>query len=153
MKVYLAGPITGLSYGDAVNWREYARDFLGRFGITGVSPMRSKNCLSNLSKIPSTPDVKADDWQATMLTPRAVKARDKFDCTKSDLVLFNFLGATAISKGSIIEVGWADATGIPVVVAIESDNVHHNILVDECMPIQTARLDDALEIAVSILKP
>ena len=153
IKVYLAGPITGCSYGTATGWRQFCHEYLARFGITGVSPMRSKNCLSNLSSIPDTPEVPADSWQATMLTPAAVRARDKFDCTKSDLVLMNFLGANKVSKGTILEVGWADGAGVPIVAAIESENVHHNLLVDACIPFQAGTLEDALEIAVSILKP
>jgi len=46
MKVYLAGPITGLSYEKAVDWRRYAQIVLLEEGdIVAVSPMRSKDYL------------------------------------------------------------------------------------------------------------
>jgi len=39
-RVYLAGPITGLTYNGATTWREDARSYLAAKGITAYSPMR-----------------------------------------------------------------------------------------------------------------
>jgi hypothetical protein len=43
--VYLAGPIRGLNYDSANDWRSYTCEKLadGNSGIIGVSPMRAKN--------------------------------------------------------------------------------------------------------------
>ena len=37
--VYLAGPITGLTYEECVGWRERAKEELAKAGITAYSPM------------------------------------------------------------------------------------------------------------------
>src|SRR5260221_181803 len=44
--VYLAGPITGLDYAGATDWRNEAKLQLALEGITGLSPMRGKEYLS-----------------------------------------------------------------------------------------------------------
>jgi len=41
-KVYLAGPIKGLTYTGATDWRDEAKDALYDIGIAGYSPMRAK---------------------------------------------------------------------------------------------------------------
>ena len=38
--IYLAGPITGLSYGAATDWRFTASSILESVGITPLNPMR-----------------------------------------------------------------------------------------------------------------
>ena len=151
MKVYLAGPITGLNYKGATDWRFYAKEFLAQFGITGVSPMRSKNCLDNLKAIDETMD--ADGWQSALIQPPGVVCRDRYDCTTADVILMNFLGSTAVSKGTLIELGWADALRVPIVACLEPDNLHHHIMFDAMVPFITDNVEDALQIVLSILKP
>ena len=51
--VYLAGPITGLTYDGATDWRAYAKARLAKFGIQAVSPMRAKEFLKALPSMPS----------------------------------------------------------------------------------------------------
>ena len=48
--VYLAGPISGCDYEGATDWREYATQELGRYGIKGLSPMRAKEYLKNVTQ-------------------------------------------------------------------------------------------------------
>ena len=41
--VYLAGPITGLTYDGATDWRHAVAADLNSVGIKGLSPMRGKD--------------------------------------------------------------------------------------------------------------
>jgi len=95
MFVYLAGPITGESYENVVNWREYAIDQLRLSGITGLSPMRGKAYLSDEREI-------ANDYSDAMSTTKGITTRDRFDCMRADVVLFNFIGVERISIGIVI---------------------------------------------------
>jgi hypothetical protein len=44
-RVYLAGAIAGLNYGDATDWRHQAKFLLAERGIETLNPMRAKNVL------------------------------------------------------------------------------------------------------------
>jgi predicted small integral membrane protein len=48
--VYLAGPIAGLSYKGATDWRDQAIASLAEAGIRGLSPMRAKEYLRGAEK-------------------------------------------------------------------------------------------------------
>lgn len=123
MKVYLAGPITGLSYTSATSWREEVRNILFMHNINAFSPMRGKVYLSKEDKI-------ADSYSDhTMCSISGINVRDYNDVKTSDALLINFLKCTSISIGTVMEIAWARAFQIPVVIIMESDNLHtHGML-------------------------
>src|SRR5271157_1829498 len=99
--VYLAGPITGLTYQGCTDWRQKAMDYLAEYGIQGLSPLRAKDYLLNETSI-------ADTYDDTILSSqRGIFARDKFDCERSDVIFVNLLGAQRVSIGTVMEIGWA----------------------------------------------
>lgn len=134
MKVYLAGPITRLDYKGAVEWRDYAIQKL--FPIRGMSPMRGDKyrALSVLS------------------SDRGIMTRDRNDATTCDVLLVNFLGATRVSIGTVMEIAWADGRRIPIVCAMEkTGNVHDHGMVKEAIGFRVETLDEAIQITRSIL--
>lgn len=159
--VYLAGPITGLNYAGATDWREYARKKLWLRGINGVSPMRAKSYLASLAK-PITGT--GEEYEAMSAISRAegVMARDRYDTRTANIVLANFLGAKQVSVGTCIELGWADAWRVPVVMAIETynpkatkqkpNNPHHHMMVWQATGWKVPTLDEALDIVIGILE-
>lgn len=50
---YLAGPITGLNFNNAIDWREKIIELLPE-DIVGISPLRGKNYLANAGPIESS---------------------------------------------------------------------------------------------------
>lgn len=145
-KVYLAGPISGLSYDDCVDWRDYTIKKLPTY-IKGISPMRGKAYLS-------AEDIIRDSYAETVLScTKGITARDRFDACRCDVVLFNFVGAKRVSIGSCIEVGWADANRIPIVVAIDKDNPHEHGMITETAGFIVPTLDDAIDTVIAILTP
>src|SRR5689334_14211258 len=94
-QVYLAGPITGLSYAGSTDWRHYAINKLANAGIKGWSPMRGKEYLAQLEKISGTGEEYVH--LGAMSTPKGVINRDRWDATRCDLLLANLLGATQVS--------------------------------------------------------
>jgi nucleoside 2-deoxyribosyltransferase len=145
--VYLAGPITGLSYKGATDWREFARDDLAKAGITGLSPMRAKHYLAHLKSLSGTGEEYAD--LGVLSTQKSVTARDRFDTRTADVVLMNLLGAERVSIGTMIEAGWADAFRVPIVLVIEPTNLHHHMMLREVAGFVV--LDEALHTIKAIL--
>ncbi|GAG68694.1 unnamed protein product [marine sediment metagenome] len=123
--VYLAGPISGCSYDGCTDWREYVMRALPD-GITGLSPMRSKQYLIGETTV-------ADQYDAKVLsTQRGIFARDSWDCRRCDAILVNLLGAEKVSIGTVMEIAWAHAFNKPVVLVMEEeDNLHEHSMLRE----------------------
>jgi nucleoside 2-deoxyribosyltransferase len=145
--VYLAGPITGLNYGGATDWREAARVKLHDHNISGVSPMRAKDYLLQETTI-------GDSYEAKVLSSqKGITTRDRFDVQRADIVFMNLLGAERVSIGSIIEMGWADAFRVPIVAAMDEGNLHDHAMVRELAGFIVPSIDEALNVIVAILGP
>jgi nucleoside 2-deoxyribosyltransferase len=152
--VYLAGPISGCTWDEATDWRDEARNQLLRSGIKAVSPLRAKVYLRECGPIKdhyNDDDIDVDAF-TNMSTPRGITTRDRFDCTRCDVVLVNLLDTERISIGTMIELGWADANNIPVVVVMESDgNMHDHAMVNEITGFRVNSLREGLEVVKAIL--
>jgi nucleoside 2-deoxyribosyltransferase len=161
--VYLAGPITGLTYEGATDWRDYAKKKLAQFNILGVSPMRGKEFLRGLSSMPSGDQAKGTDRHGLSL-PHGFVARDRLDVRRADAVLMNLLGAERVSIGTMVEIGWADAFLKPVVLVMEplfvskngleasvGGNIHEHGFVRELTQYHNEDLDTAIDTVAAIL--
>lgn len=151
-KVYLAGPIAGLSHSECTEWREYAENYLlDNFNVKGVSPMRGKGYLAHLPAISKTGEEYVD--LGVLSTASAIMARDYFDCTTCDVLLVNFLGAKEPSIGTISEMAWAYMKRTPIVIAIEPDgsNPNEHLFIRYEAGFRVETLDHALDVVGSIL--
>lgn len=142
--VYLAGPITGLSYGNATSWRTYAIEQLKP--VFGLSPLRGKDYLINETDIAA-----AGYSEHHLSTPKGITSRDRFDCQRADVVIMNLVGATRVSIGTMIELGWADSKRIPVIVVMEDGNLHDHAMVNEMASFIVPDLDEAIKLTKKIL--
>lgn len=138
-RIYLAGPITGLSYGNCTNWREYAREKLAAMHIEGVSPLRAKEYLANETSV-------GDCYSDKVLsTQKAIVTRDRNDVLVCDGVLANFTGAERVSAGTCIEFGWADAWRKPIVMVLpKGDKLHDHAMLREIAGTAVETLDEGL---------
>jgi len=143
---YLAGPITGLSYGDATDWRDYARTKLHP-SIAGMSPLRAKTYLSHIGSIKDTYE------EIALSSGKGITARDLNDCRRADMVIANFAGAEAVSIGTIMELAWARAFDVPCVAVMEEGNLHWHAMVRESVGFIVSTLDEALHIVNAVLIP
>lgn len=152
--VYLAGPITGLTYDDGQDWREYAKEWLDAEGIDGFSPLRAKQHLRQLGVLDNagSPDSAYLGLNA-LSEPQGITARDRFDCTGRDVVLVNLLGAEKVSIGTCIELGWADGARVPIVAAMEEDNIHRHAMVNTISGFIVNTIDEALTVCRAVLLP
>jgi nucleoside 2-deoxyribosyltransferase len=145
-RVYLAGPISGLSYEQATLWRAVAANWLEDFGITCYSPMRGKKHLALVGQI------EHDYPEDVLTTQRGIMCRDHNDVARADLVLANLRGVSRVSVGTVMELAWAFERGTPVVAILEAEgNPHDHPMVREAIDYRVTSLEHALEVTRSIL--
>lgn len=156
--VYLAGPITGLNYRGATDWREEVeRELLP--AIVSLTPMRGKKYLEAL---PVITDARAQQgslatdpygFKQVMSSPKGITDRDRNDVRRSDAILMNLLGSERISVGTMIEAGWADAYRKPVILVREDDNMHRHGMLDTIATYAIDNLEEALHLTRVLLLP
>lgn len=144
--VYLAGPISGLSYDATTNWRGKVRHALLP-DIESLSPMRDKEFLKGEERL-------GEGYVGTLATDSGVFERDTLDIRRADLLLVNLLGAKGPSQGTIWELGYATALRKPCVLVMEP----HGNPMDTFFPRKSAsirvdNLPEAVEIVRSLLLP
>ena len=145
--VYLAGPISGCTFEGCTSWRDYAITKLSAHKIKGLSPMRGKEYLASEKII----DGAYSDF--VLSCSRGVMTRDRFDTSRCDVLLVNLLGATKVSIGTVMEVAWANLLQKPVIAIIEpTSNVHDHPMIQEAIGFRVQTVDQALDVAISILK-
>lgn len=147
--VYLAGPITGLTYDGATDWRDHANAELAEFGIKGLSPLRAKEYLRQVGALTGTGEEYAH--LGVLSLPRGVTTRDRYDATRCDALLVNLLGAERVSIGTVMEIAWADLCRIPIVVTIEENgNPHEHMMIAEAIGFRVPTLDEAIRVIAAI---
>lgn len=171
--VYLAGPITGLTYSDARHgWREHFAEMLPPH-ILPLSPMRGKDALMDVKEMMGNPDMYPSN---ALCCPSGIVARDRNDIKNCDVVVACFLGATDHpSIGTAVEFGWADAYRKPLVMVVEDDlnlptvdedgistlvvnhgterNIHLHAFLTEIAGFRMNNLEEAAQIVRCLLTP
>lgn len=142
--VYLSGPITGLDFKGCTDWREYARKWLADLDVEGLSPMRGKEYLAGKGEIVDGMSAVLSNF---MSQDAAIVTRDRWDTTRCDFMLCNLLGAKMVSIGTMVELGWADAARVPVVLAMEpTGNIHEHAFVRQLSGYRVNNLEAGLDL-------
>lgn len=146
--VYLAGPITGLSYEGATDWREQAIQIFANAGIDAFSPMRSKTYLLQETYL-------GDSYEDTVMSSqRGIYARDYYDCRTKDALFVNLLGADRVSIGTVMEIAWATAYEKPIVLVMEKEgNIHSHAMLREACPLWCTDLSEGYHVMKALLLP
>jgi nucleoside 2-deoxyribosyltransferase len=144
--VYLAGPIAGLTYDEAIDWRDEAKRLLAP-EVAGLSPLRAKDFLRGTGVIGTTP------YDHVLSSDKGIVARDRSDALRSDLILANFLDAPRSSIGTAVEFGWADAFRKPIVAVITPGSAHDHPFLRQLAGWVVETLSDACALARTILLP
>lgn len=161
-RVYLAGPISGLSYEGATNgWRRTFTEALAGSGIECMSPMRGKQFLAGREKLGHSPAEFAD-YQNAIASAPGIVCRDRNDVMTCNAMVACFLGAEKVSIGTCIEFGWADAFRKPIVMVIEKPdlrfplkqvNPHEHAMLLQMAGYVVYDLETAAEIVAFLLQP
>lgn len=142
--VYLSGPISGLTYEGCTDWREYAIQKLAELDVEGLSPMRGKEYLRGKGAITDGMSAVISNF---MSQDAAIVTRDRWDTTRCDFVLMNLLGAKIVSIGTMIELAWADAARVPVILVMEpAGNIHEHPFVRQLSGYRVDTLDAAFDL-------
>jgi nucleoside 2-deoxyribosyltransferase len=145
-RVYLAGPISGLSYEAAQDWRKMATRMLAP-DIACFSPLRCKQFLAAEGILEGSYE------HHPLATSRGIMTRDHNDCLTADLLLVNLLGTQRVSIGTCMEIAWAHAYRKPVVLVMEEGNVHDHPMVNEATGYRLGTLAEATLFVKAILLP
>ena len=116
--VYLAGPITGLTYKDArFGWREEFADMMTKMGFDHIhcrSPMRGKDFLKEITEVLSCAAEQYPD--NPMGTEAGITTRDFNDVKTSDAMVACFLESNNVpSLGTASEYGYAHTLQTPII--------------------------------------
>lgn len=144
--VYLAGPIAGCDEAEAKDWRAFASSmFLP--GIVGVSPLRCEPAVSGNYAQAYPEDRKFG-------SNRVIAAKNMID-TKAAAFVLAYLPkpepGRRYSFGTIIEIAWAKALGVPVILVSDDPALNEHPLVDFCCDWKLPTLEDAAEVINGIL--
>ena len=164
VKVYLAGPITGLTHDEAKGtWRQQVKDaFLTPSPmrrpydpnakdypdnrVSFYCPMRNNESVNDGKPISAT-----DAPPAHITSDRGVMMRDKWDVKSADIVFVNLCSPRRISVGTVIEIAWAHLLDKPCIVCMEEDNVHRHAMLNNCASIIVPTLEDGIQVLKDML--
>lgn len=149
-KIYLAGPIAGLTYAQSEDWRDRVKAMLPP-EIVCYSPLRGKQALRDLGRI----SVEAYDSKTLPLaSDRGILRRDHYDVLSCDLLFCNLLGAaTKASIGTAMELAWAYDHNIPIVLVDSPGSLHDHPMIREVYSYRVETLEEGVALAKAVLLP
>lgn len=146
-KVYLAGPIAGLTFEGCTNWRNEVAEMLLPY-IDGFSPMRAKEYFKGQGVISK------NAYTQTLSSDRGILTRDHWDCMTADLIFVNLLGAQSISQGTVMEIAFGHAYRKPIVCVMEpKGNLHDHPMIRQAIDFRFEDIKSAVEVTKAILLP
>lgn len=146
MKIYLARPISGLSYDEIFGYYEDVSLTLSGFGYTILHPMTAKGILRN------EVEFKASGYDNPVSSNHAIVERDKWMVTQADVVYANLEEAKAISIGCVTELAWAQILGKHTVVVMEEGNPHQHAFVIEAADIIFGTRHEGIDYLEKLIK-
>lgn len=138
--VYLAGPITGLTFDGASDWREQFAKRMNSDRVECLSPLRGKEFLRGAGVLHS------GTYNGSLTTGKAITRRDFFDCTRSSVVFINLKDAKRVSIGTVMEIAWAFQKQIPTVVVMEPGNIHNHVMINESITYAVETIEEGEDI-------
>lgn len=140
MTVYIAGPISGLSYDEVVQrYKCQVHDFES-MGYSVLFPLLGKGYLRNETTF------KATGYKTPVSTNRAIVSRDHWMVKQSDILFADFTqGHDRVSIGTISEIAWGFELGKHIVIVLPDDNIHHHAFVTDQANIVFKTTDHAMD--------
>lgn len=146
--LYLAGPMSGLTWRQALEWRKQATDILHTHWRI-INPVRHQVSVEQLDEIIPC-GVQDDSHTALHLCATGLCAQDEFYIDQSDWLLCNYLDAVRPSFGTVWEQGYAWGRNKHILSVIEPGSLHDHPFVRRRSHVFTPNLDDAIQYFVTI---
>lgn len=130
LRIYIAGPITGMSKGDVISYWDNQKKKFTAIGYEVFSPMTGKDYFRTDS--PSEKFKPAgENSHSPISSDHAIASRDMWMVGKVDVVYCNLYKSERVSIGCVTEIAWAKSFGKHVVIAMEDKNVHDHAFIRE----------------------
>jgi len=144
MKIYLAHPISGLSYEAVMAYYKAASRELRKDGYEVLCPMQGKEYLRTETKL------RAEGYKNPISTNQAIVRRDHWMLEQADIVYVNLASSTQVSIGSLFELAWAYHLRKHVVLVMDpqggpSGEIYRHAFVLECADILFETHEEAME--------
>lgn len=140
--IYLAGPMSGLSWRESLEWRWLVEDKLhSQWRI--INPVRQQRGQD--LDVPIEVQQQGQNDLLLQHTATGVTAQDEFYIDQSDWLLCYFLNAPKVSIGTVWEMGYAWGTGKKILTVLEKGSQHDHPFVRRRSHIFTPNLDEAIE--------
>lgn len=143
--IYMAGPVRGLDYESATDWRTWFANQMSGLNVECLDPLRGKEELKGETSIDRV------EYATPLSCPKGIYIRDRFDALRCDLLVVNLLGAKRTSIGSVMEIAWADALHKPIILIMEPGNVHEHAMILGACGFRAQCLAEAAAIATAVL--
>ena len=142
-KVYLAGPIAGLTEGEAKDWRNDVAHDLKIAGFIPVSPLRSEPAINGIYQL------YYDD--PLYGTKEAIAAKNELDVRSCNITLAYMpreFSKRRPSYGTTVEVAWAYALSKPVILVSDDPYVFEHPLISRCASWKLGTLEEAVRLII-----
>lgn len=137
-KLYMAGPISGLTKGQSDEWRDQFERMVPVAHC--IRPMFAEKFAKDRVLGTCHP-------RELMASAKAVAHKDEFYVRQSDAVVANFNGSgTRPSFGTVIECAWAILLNKPLIIISERDNIHRHPMICEKAGWVVDNLEDAAQV-------
>jgi nucleoside 2-deoxyribosyltransferase len=141
--VYLAGPILGCTRGEANDWRSYMSERLSDVGIIGVSPLRCEPLIGDRYSM---------EYQDPRFgVARAIAGKNRMDVKMTDMTLCFFPRGAPFSKGTLVELAWANAYEKPTILVTPDKSITDHPVVQACANWVLSDLDEAFDVISGVL--
>lgn len=130
MRIYLAGPISGQTNHEVIDYFENTAFELRRAGFETLSPMSAKGVF----RTEETHVYKSRGYQYPIATDHAIYTRDMWMVKMCDVLYANLTfrdGKDMISLGTVHEMAWASLLGKHVIVSMGENNPHEHAFILE----------------------
>lgn len=143
--IYMAGPVKGLDYESATDWRTWFANKMSGLNVECLDPLRGKEELQDETSIDRI------EYDTPLSCPTGIYIRDRFDALRCDLLIVNLLGAEKPSLGSVMEIAWADALHKPIILVMEPGNIHEHAMILGACGFRVQCLEEAVAVAIAVL--
>ena len=138
MKIYLAHPISGLSYDEIMDYYVDTSNYLRDSGYEVLCPMTGKDSLRGEKRFGH------EGYDSNPIaTNRAILGRDHWMVNQADIVYINLLGAKSVSIGCCMELAFAFTHHKHTILVMEKNNPHRHAFVLESADIIFETVEEA----------
>jgi nucleoside 2-deoxyribosyltransferase len=142
--IYLAGPMSGLTWRQALAWRKVVEaELSSRWRL--INPVRAQVPEERMDDIIPCPTQKNRKKVDLWVTATGVTAQDEFFIDQSDWILAHFLGAEIVSIGTVWEMGYGWANNKKIITVLEPESIHDHGFVRRRSHVFTPSLDEAIQ--------